>query len=182
MSVLNQIAAGAVVESVEPEFVSESDMATLLAFALEEVCNDEEIEELKESADSGAVVFTPVEERSIVKLDKKAKKQQTYKVALYQVAKENNDPNYDKLVTLWKAERELEARLEKRWHSKAVSRMKQMANEASKSKSNAVKKIASKGDGLTRSQKMTQKALKGVPKDVKNNAKANNIVKKLGMA
>ena len=88
MSVLNQIAAGAVVESVEPEFVSESDMATLLAFALEEVCNDEEIEELKESADSGAVVFTPVEERSIVKLDKKAKKQQTYKVALYQVAKE----------------------------------------------------------------------------------------------
>ena len=29
---------------------------------------------------------------------------------------------------------------------------------------------------------MTQKALKGVPKDAKNNAKANNIVRKLGMA
>ena len=182
MSVLNQIAAGTVVESVEPEFVSESDMATLLAFALEEVCNEEEIEELKESADSGAVMFTPVEERTIVKLDKKAKKQQTYKVALYQVAKENNDPNYDKLVTLWKAERELELRLEKRWHSKATSRMKQMASEASKSKSNTVKKAATKGDGLTRSQKMTQKALSGsVQKDTKNNAKANSIVKKLGM-
>ena len=60
--------------------------------------------------------------------------------------------------------------------------MKQMANEASKSKSNTVKKAATKGDGLTRSQKMTQKALSGsVQKDTKNNAKANSIVKKLGM-
>lgn len=182
MSILDRIASGnMVVESVEPEYVSESDMATLMAIALEEVCNEEELEELKESMEAGTIL-TPVEERSIVKLDNKAKKQQAYKAALYMVAKENKDANYEKLVTLWKAERELEARIEKRWHSKATSRMKQLVKEASKSKSDTVKKISNKGDRLTRSQKMTQKALKGVPKDAKNNAKANSIVKKLKLS
>lgn len=180
MSVLDQIAAGAVVESVEPEFVSESDIATLLAFALEETCSDEEIEELKESANYGNL--TAVEERTIVKLDKKAKKQKTYKAALYQVAKENNDPNYERLVTLWKSERILELRLEKKWHAKAVTRMKEMMKASSSSKNDTIKKVSNNGDHLTRSQKMTQKALTSNNKmDSQTKAKTDSIIRKLKM-
>lgn len=182
MSILNELAQGGTIveESTGPEFVSEMDMSDLLVMALVETCADEELEELKESFQSGVIQFTPVEERSIVKLDKKAKKEKTYRLALYQVAKEHGDKNYEKLVTLWKAEAILVRNIEKRWHSKAMSRMKEMMKQSNQSKSPTVKKS---GDILTRSQLKTKKALSGTAKmDSKTNAKTNAIVNKLKLA
>ena len=182
MSILNQLASGdsTVLENIETEVVSESDMASLLAVALEDTCTDEELEELSEAVKAGTVVLTPVEERSIVKLDKKAKKERAYRLALYQVAKEANDQNYAKLVTLWKAEKVLIAKIEKKYHSKAVSRMKQMAKEAKDSKSDKVRKAANSTDKLTKSQRMTQRALSGGVKiDSKTNSQANSILAKM---
>ena len=182
MSILTQLASGdsSVLESMEPEVVSESDMASLLAIALEDTCTDEELEELSEAVRVGKIELTPVEERSIVKLDKKAKKERAYRLALYQVAKEANDQNYAKLKTLWKAEKVLIAKLEKKYHSKAVSRMKQMAKETQNSKSDKVRKASGATDKLTKSQRMTQRALSGGVKiDSKTNSQANAILAKM---
>lgn len=182
MSILNQLASGqtTVLESVEPEIVSESDMACLITAALEDTCTDEELDELVESVKAGTLVLTPVEERSIVKLDKKAKKEQAYRVALYQVAREHDDANYKQLVTLWKAEKVLTAKIEKKYHSKAVSRMKQSAKEAKNSKSDKVKKAGQRTDALTKSQRMTQRALSGnVKMDPKVKSQTNSIINKL---
>lgn len=182
MSILNTLAKGGTIveESTEPEFVSEQDMSNLMAIVLEETCTDEELEELKEAFTNGVIQFTPVEERSIVKLDKKAKKEKAYRLALYQVAKENNDKNYEKLVTLWKAEKILEQKIERRWHTKAQARMKEMIKQSSQSKSPTVKKS---GDILTKSQKKTQRALNGsVKMDSKTTAKTNAILNKLRVA
>lgn len=182
MSILNTLANGGTIveESTGPEFVSEQDMSNLMAVVLEETCTDDELEELKEAFTNGTIQFTPVEERSIVRLDKKAKKEKAYRLALYQVAKENGDKNYEKLVTLWKAEKILEQKIERRWHTKAQARMKEMLKQSSQSKSPTVKKS---GDILTKSQKKTQKALNGTMKlDSKTNAKTNAILNKLKMA
>lgn len=166
MSILNQLASGQgeVMESIEPVVVSESDMAALLTAALEDACSDEELEELSESVNTGGVTLTPVEERSIVKLDKKAKKQKLYRLALYQVAKDANDPFYEKLVTCWEAERMLEDRIEKKYHVKAVARMKEMIKASKDSKHPKIKKAHDKADKLTKSQKQTQRALSGTNK------------------
>lgn len=167
MSILKQLASGqgSVMEELEPVVVSESDMATLLAAALEDACSEDELDELSEGVRSGEITnLTPVEERSIVKLDKKAKKQKLYKMALYQVAKDANDPYYAKLVTCWQAERMLDDKLEKKYRMKAIARMKEMMKEAKNSKNDKVKKAHSRADGLTRSQRQTQRALSGATK------------------
>lgn len=180
MSMLDQLASGSVLESVEADIVTESDMAALLTVALEDTCTDEELDELTEAATTGTIKFTPVEERTIVKLDKKAKKERAYRLALYQVAKEANNPDYNRLVSLWKAEKILIGKIEKKYRAKAISRMKQMASTAKKSSSDKVKKAGAKVDALTKSQKMTQKALSGTMKmDPKTKSQTQQILGKL---
>lgn len=176
MSILNQLASGqgTVLEELEPVVVSESDMAALLTAALEDTCSDDELEELKESVAAGQVKdLTPVEERSIVKLDKKARKQQAYRLAIYQVAKEANDPFYEKLLTCWEAERMLDDKLEKKYRMKAIARMKEMLKKTKGSKNAAVKKAHSGAEKLTQSQKQTQRALRGGAKYDQN--KVNKV-------
>lgn len=167
MSILSQLASGqgAVLEEVEPVVVSESDMAALLTAALEDACSDEELDELSEGVQSGEITnLTPVEERSIVKLDKKAKKQHLYRLAIYQEAKEANDPFYEKLKTCWEAERMLDDKLEKKYHMKAQARMREMMKQSKNSKNAKMQKAHSKADRLTKSQKQTQRALSGTNK------------------
>lgn len=161
MSVLNKLASGqgTVMEELEPVVVSESDMATLLTAALEDACSDEELDELSEGVHAGTIGgLTPVEERSIVKLDKKAKKQKLYRMAIYQVARDANDPFYQKLVTCWQAERMLDAKLEKKYRMKAQARVKEMMKASKNSKNDKVKKAH---DRLSRSERKTQRALAG---------------------
>lgn len=183
MSILNQLASGqgSVMEEMEPVFVSESDMAALMTAALEDACSDEELDELSEAVNSGNVTdLTPVEERSIVKLDKKAQKQKLYRLALYQVARDANDPFYQKLVTCWEAERMLDDKLEKKYRMKAIAKMKEMQKAAKASKNGKIKKAGAKADGLTKSQKQTQRALSGGTKYDQNKVnKAKAIANKL---
>lgn len=174
MSVLDQMVSGDVyvAESYENnEPVTESAMSAVLAAALEETCNEEELAELKEQADQGLVTLTPVEERSIVKLDRKAKKQHAYRVALYKAAAEMNLKEFKQLKTLWKAEKELDRRIEKRCHNRAKQIMKETAKKHASSPTPKIKKAA---DSITRSQKKTQQALSGT---VKLNAKNQNAAK-----
>ena len=94
-------------------------------------------------------------ERSIVRLDKEAKKNKAYKMAIFQVAKEKNDRDFRKLLTLWKLERFIEAKLEKRYSAQAKQLAKQAMKKSKNTKSKAVGKAVNKanlliGDGKVR--------------------------------
>lgn len=182
MTTLEQLANGevSVMESYDDtEPVTENTIAAVLAMALEETCNEEELDELVEQANSNLLVLTPVEERSIVKLDKKAKKQQAYKVALYKAADEKNLKEFKQLKTLWAAERELDAIIERKCHARAKQIMNEMMR---KSKESSTPKIKKAGDSITRSQARTKKALSGMVKaDHKTQAQAKKIGNKFGL-
>lgn len=81
-------------------------------------------------------------EKTIVRLDKKAKLSRAQKMASFTIAKEKNDRDFKKLLTVWKMERFLEARILKKYQSQALTRAKQSMNNAGKSKSNLIKKVA----------------------------------------
>lgn len=174
-SILEQLISGEAVvvenaENMEP--VSEEAIANVTAAALLEAYGEAEIDELIESANNGTVEFSPVEERTIVKLDKKAKKQKAYKMAVYQAAREMKLKEYNQIKTLWEAERELDARIEKKCHNRALQIMRESAKKQKESPVTKIKNIGH--DLLTRSQKKTQNALKGTVKmnsNVQNKAK-----------
>lgn len=168
----------ATLEAVDPEA-----LAQILTVALESVCTEEELEELEESYQQGGISavtesanFEAVLERSIVKLDEKAKKQQQYKMAILHVAKDMGMKEYKQWCTLKKMDIILMRIMEKRCAMKAKAYMKQAAKEAKKSGKKQYKKAA---DSLTRSQINTQKAMSGnntIPSSLK--ARANAIASK----
>ncbi|MDD3172160.1 MAG: hypothetical protein PHF63_00575 [Herbinix sp.] len=100
-----------------------------------------------------------VTEKTIVRLDKSAKLNRAFKSALFTVAKEKKDPLYKKLVKVWKMERFLEAKIEKKYQAEATRRAKIMVKNLKKSK---VKTIAKAG--VNAASKTIEKVLNKVGK------------------
>ena len=163
-----------IAENVEFESMTESQMADILSVAMEEAVVEGLSEVINDEKESGNAVGegtimegvlpedAAVMEVSVVRLDKKARKQRAYKLAILQCGKDDDNKDYKKLETIWRMEKFLFRKLEKRYMSRARSRMKQTANKAS-GKNGIVtraKQILKHG-GETRSQKETAKALAG---------------------
>lgn len=173
-NLLNGNGTVTIAESTQYEYISETDMAATLAIALEDALCEEALEALS-SADNNAVLEgvlpedVAVIEASIVRLDKAAKKQRAYKLNILQCAKEDDSKDYKKLETLWKMEKFLFRKLEKKYSQRARSRLTQAAKKAPAK--GVVAKVKKHLDGLTRSQKETKKALAGdtkIPTKIKN--------------
>lgn len=157
------------------ESMSDEDLSQLMAVTLEEMLGSDGIEEfVAEMANVPGLNY--VEERTIVKLDRTAKKTRNYKMAILQCAKEGNDPNYKKQCTLWKMERFLMRKMEKKWGTKAKARMRTMGEKAKGSKAEPIRKIAPQ---MTRAQRDTAKShsIGAVPAKLK--AETNTVMKKL---
>jgi hypothetical protein len=137
------------------------------------------------SMDAGAVFegaapeMLPLLEKTIVKLDRKAKKKKAYKLSILQVAKEDDNKDYRKLETLWKMEKFLFRKLEKRYASKARARARQVGKKTP----GTTKPLVKAKNVLTRSERETQKALKGgtaaIKPPSKMKAEVNSITNKL---
>jgi hypothetical protein len=83
-------------------------------------------------------------EKTIVRLDKKAKLNRAQKTAVFTVAKERNDPLFKKLITVWRLERYLEGTLLKKYGNEGMRRAKKAMDKPSTSKSPSVKKVANR--------------------------------------
>jgi hypothetical protein len=137
------------------EYDNETEVnALIIECAILDTFSNEEIESLTENTyDLGKAINEDIlVERSIVRLDKEAKKNKAYKMAIFQIAKEKNDRDFKKLLTLWKLERFIEAKLEKRYAAQAKQLAKQAMKKSKNTKSKAVGKAVNKpnlllGDG-----------------------------------
>lgn len=130
--------------------ISESDMVDLMTVAMMEGCSTTEVDEMieeagcKKSTSESSDDLEVLEERSIVKLDKNAKKNHAYSMATLQIAKEENLKEYFKLRKLWKLEAVLMKKIEKRVKSKAERRAKELFKSMTKSKKPAVAKAGTR--------------------------------------
>jgi hypothetical protein len=126
--------------------ISTEAMSCIFEAAIRENCTPEEIADFvaDSNATSDAVLEGVLLEKNIVRLDKKAKLQNAYKTAIFTVAKEHNDRDYKKLVTVWKMERALEAKLEKKYKNEGMKRAKEMLKKSKLSKVPIIGKLADK--------------------------------------
>lgn len=141
------------------EIVSESAIDSLCTVMVEEALDDTEQEEF--IATEAMDILT---ERSIVKLDQKAKKNRAIQMAILQCAKEDNNKDYQRLITCWKMEKLLMARLIKKYKTKAMSRAKKAASKLSTS-------------GLPKSQKAGNNATKKLTQFERRMKNNNKILK-----
>jgi len=111
-----------------------------------EQLTNEEIQELTESRDASKdlVEMGIVQERSIVRLDKKAKISRATMTAIFTIAKEKNDRDYKKLVTLWRLERVQEAKLRRKYYAMALKRAKISVANLGKHKKDTPNEVVAK--------------------------------------
>ena len=133
------------------EYDNETEVSALIIeCAILDAFSNEEIESVTENTyDLGKAVNEDIlVERSIVRLDKEAKKSRAYKMAIFQVAKEKKDRDFKKLMTLWKLERFIEEKLEKRYAAQAKQLAKESMKKAKNTKSKVVGKAVDKANLL----------------------------------
>lgn len=109
---------------------------------LQDELSDEEKVEFVESAEMDILEEEGlINERTIIKFDKNAKKAQLYEVAWMTIARSKKDKDMRKLDMLYKMERILKAKLRKRYHQLAIKKVKEWMGKKAKSKSGLIRRI-----------------------------------------
>ena len=130
------------------EFDNETQASALIVeCAIMDAYSNEELEGILENTyDIGKAVNEQyIEERTIVRLDKAAKKSKAEKMAVFQIAKQKGDKDFKKLLTVWK--------LEKRYAAQAKTLAKETLKKAKQTKSKTVGKAVQKANNLLMNNK-----------------------------
>ena len=106
--------------------MTQQDEQLITESVLCDMLSNAEIKELTETADVCEELKSlgVVTEKTIVRLDKKAKLSRAFKTAVFTIAREKKDPKFKKLLTVWKMERTLEAFLMKKYQAEGMKRAK----------------------------------------------------------
>ena len=136
-------------EDVDPGYITESAMEALCVATLTENLTPEEMESFVSESSS----YDIVTEKNIVKLDKNAKKQRAYKVAILQCAAEDNRKEYKKLRKLWQLEAIIFKKLEKIYKNRAMARAKESMKKMGRSKSPIAAKAGTRATNTLKGSK-----------------------------
>lgn len=143
-SVLSTLAESSLVSDIHQEDPA-NDVA-LAECALLGALSPEELNELSENSkeleqlESEGLISEAT--KTIIKFNKKDQMKRATAQAVLIIAKEKNDRDFNKLVRVWKMRKALLTKLDKKYHSQAVARAKQMVKNMNKSKSASAKKVA----------------------------------------
>lgn len=133
-------------EQQQTEELSAESHGLLVEAMLMENLNPDELEALLTSHEDVSALAEEevVTERTIVRLDKNARLSHLQKMSVFTIAKEKNDPMFNKLLTVWRMERYLESVLNKKYGNEALRRARQSVNKSASSRSNTLKTVAKK--------------------------------------
>ena len=136
---------GEVKLSPDEDIEASDTMNTVATPLLISSMEDNDIKEFVNGVD-GTIAETEgfLTEKTIVRFDKNARKEQLYEVAIRSCARAHKDPLYYKLETVYRMERILKAKLRRKYNSEANRKVKEYLAKAKKSKSGILSRIASK--------------------------------------
>lgn len=151
----NRFGETSVLESTD--FTPEEESLVIEA-AIAEGLSLDELESFLENTSevNDAIRMDIVQEKTIVRLDKKARLNRAYMTAVFAVAKKKKDKKFKKLQTLWKLEKAIEKYLIKRYGNEAMRQAKKSMQNASRSNSKLVKKAVNTVKNSLNSGKVTK--------------------------
>ena len=106
----------------EPKEDKDVEEASLAAAALMDLASNDEISTMAESWEDQRDISETMGvamEKTIIRIDRKGRFSHLTKQAELNLARQNNDPNYKKLMKIWAIERALEKKIHQKWNSKA---------------------------------------------------------------
>lgn len=112
-----------ILDSIEESTMKSSEMQLVAEQFLVDSLSKDEIAQLvasQEDVDCLVKDNDIVTEKTIVRLDKKAKISRAFMSAVWACARKHNDPKFKKLLTVWRMERALEAYLVKKYRNEAM--------------------------------------------------------------
>ena len=126
--------------------MTQQDEQLITEAVLCDVLSNAELQELTETADvcDELKSLGVVTEKTIVRLDKKAKLERAFKTAVFTIAREKKDPKFKKLLTVWKMERALEAYLMKKYQAEGMKRDKLAVARLGKGNKDTKSKVVAK--------------------------------------
>lgn len=126
----------------ENDDLTNEDSALIMESVLLEGLTSEELDDFLSSAEEvkESLNCEVLQEKSIVRLDKMAKLSKAKQTAVYTVARERKDPLFKKLLTVWRLERFIQAKLNKKYGNEANRRAKKSMQKSSSAKGKTVKK------------------------------------------
>lgn len=139
------------------DFTPEEE-SLIIEAAIAEGLSLDELESFLENTSevNDAIRMDIVQEKTIVRLDKKARLNRAYMTSVFAVAKKKKDKKFKKLQTLWKLEKAIEKYLIKRYGNEAMRQAKKSMQNASRSNSKLVKKAVNTVKNSLNSSKVTK--------------------------
>lgn len=133
---------GRVEPTVESTEFTPEEQGLVVEAAMLESLSKEELDAFLENASdvNNAVRLDIVQERTIVRLDKKAKLSRAYMASVFNIARKKKDKKFKKLQMLWKLEAAIEKYLIKRYGNEAMREAKKAVQNANKANSGMIKK------------------------------------------
>lgn len=134
----------------ENEEMSLESLQYIIEAMLYDTLSSDELESFLENSFevNSAIAEEVVMEKTVVRLDKKAKLSKARKMAVFTIAREKNDPKFKKLLTLWRMERSIEQYLDKKYGNEAMRRAKKAQSTAANSKAATVQHAANKAKSM----------------------------------
>ena len=126
--------------------MTQQDEQLITESVLCDMLSNDELKELTETADVCEELKSlgVVTEKTIVRLDKKAKLSRAFKTAVFTIAREKKDPKFKKLLTVWRMERSLEAFLMKKYQAEGMKRAKLAVARLGKGKKDTANGVVAK--------------------------------------
>lgn len=116
-----------ILESFDRTDIESSEMQLVTEQYLYDILSRDELAEMVASREDVDVLVRDndiVTEKTIVRMDKKAKLSRAFMTAVWACARKAKDPKFKKLLTVWRMERTLEAYLVKKYRSQAMKMAK----------------------------------------------------------
>ena len=135
---------------IEESAIDSESLAYVTEQLVAEGLSNEELAEFLENSTevNTALSESVLLERTIVRLDKKAKYSRAKKMAVFAIAKKKKDRYYKKLVMAWKMERKMEDLLMQKYGAPADKLAREAIRNAKNSKSSMIKKAADKAKSV----------------------------------
>ena len=133
-------------KGVDPEVLTLEDQSSILeGYMLDSLTDEELLEFISNPQEVNENIRQEIlTEKTIVRFDRAAKISRAQKIAIFTIAKQRKDQLFKKLLTLWRMERYIEARLFKKYGTQAMRSARQSVATAARNPSPTMKKVVNR--------------------------------------
>lgn len=132
--------------ATDPDVLTIEDQSSILeGYMLDNLTDEEILEFISNPQEVNENIRQEIlTEKTIIRFDRAAKISRAQKIAIFTIARQHKDQLFKRLLTLWRMERYIEARLFKKYGNQAMRSARQSVANATRNPSPTMKKVVNR--------------------------------------